>query len=106
MNCEHMIPRYGEWHKTMKARGLDILGVHSPETGGERDRARLRRYVAEHAIAWPVVPDDDFAVWRTFGVSAWPTIILIDRQGRIAARFVGDDSSDAIARALDRLLGR
>ena len=87
-----MIPRYGEWH----AAGVKVIGIHSPETDGERDLARLKRYVAEKKIGWPVVSDGDMAIWDAWKVQAWPTIFVIDRDGKVRGRFVGDDQAPAI----------
>jgi hypothetical protein len=94
-----MIPRYGEWSKRVA-----VVGVHTPETEGERDVARLRRFAADNRIAWPIVLDPEYAAWKAFGVEAWPTIVLIDRAGVVRASFVGDDSAPAIERALADLL--
>ncbi|HUS64987.1 MAG TPA: hypothetical protein VMZ28_10615 [Kofleriaceae bacterium] len=99
-----MIPRYGEWSRKWAGR-LTVVGVHSPETDGERDPGRLKRYVARHAIRWPVVPDDDMTIWDAFSIQAWPTMVLVDRHGRIQGRFVGDDEGPAIEAAIARLLG-
>lgn len=99
-----MIPRYGEWEQRYRSRGLAVVGVHTPETDGEQDIRKLERYVRENRIGWPVVIDADHAVWRLYGVGAWPTIVLIDRQGIVRATFVGDDKSAAIEEALRRLL--
>jgi hypothetical protein len=99
-----MIPRYGEWERRYRSRGLSVVGVHTPETDAEQDTARLARFVQSHGIDWPVVIDADEAVWQRYRVDAWPTIILIDRAGTIRATFVGDDQSAAIEKALGRLL--
>lgn len=100
-----MIPRYGEWDRTFRARGLAVVGVHAPETRYERDRGRLAAYVRAHGIGWPVVLDPDFSAWDAFGVRAWPTAVLIDRDGTVRERFVGDAAGPAIDAALAALLG-
>ena len=96
-----MIPRYGEWAKRFGEK-LTVVGVHAPETAAERDVERLRRYVSEHKIEWPIVLDPDFAAWSAFGVEAWPTIFVIDRDGRIRAAFVGDDRGTEIEKEIER----
>lgn len=82
-----------------------VVGVHTPETAREADRKRLADYVAREKIRWRVAIDPDFAAWRRFEVEAWPTIVLIDRQGLVRAAHVGDDQSSAIEAELARLLG-
>jgi thiol-disulfide isomerase/thioredoxin len=98
-NCKHMLPRYAAWSE----RGVAVVGVHTPETDDERDPAALARFVRAEKIRWPVVVDADEAIWRRYRVGAWPTIVLIDRSGVVRASFVGDDSADAIERALHAL---
>jgi thiol-disulfide isomerase/thioredoxin len=103
-NCEHMMPSYAAWHTRWRARGLRVVGVHTPELPRERDLGRLRAFVAEHAIGWTVIPDGDYAAWDTYGVRAWPTIFVIDRAGVVRGSFVGDDRSPDIEALLARLL--
>ena len=105
-NCRHMLPRYGAWLDRFAARGLAVVGVHTPEMDYERDLAALRRFVAAEHIRWPVVVDPDEAIWRRFAVSAWPTIVVLDRAGVVRATFVGDDKSAAIEDTLAELLSR
>jgi hypothetical protein len=100
-----MIPRYGEWDRRWRDRGLTVVGVHTPEMDEERDVARLDAFVKAKRIEWPVVIDLDYAVWRRYDVEAWPTIVLIDRNGIIRRSFVGDDRADEIDEALRQLLG-
>jgi hypothetical protein len=99
-----MIPRYGEWDQKLRGEGLTIIGVHSPETDMERDQGRLLAYLKKERIKWRVAVDSDFEIWRRFEIEAWPTILLIDRQGMIRSTYVGDDQSDRIEADLRRLL--
>ncbi len=103
-NCRHMLPRYGEWLDHFGARGLRVVGVHTPELDYERNPTALARFVRDEKIRWPVVVDPDEALWGRVSVSAWPTIVLVDKEGVVRATFVGDDESPAIEAALVRLL--
>jgi thiol-disulfide isomerase/thioredoxin len=87
-NCRHMLPRYGAWLDRFGARGLVVVGVHTPELDYERSTAALA----------------DEAIWGRFRVAAWPTIVLVGRDGVVRATFVGDDEAPAIEAALVRLL--
>jgi thiol-disulfide isomerase/thioredoxin len=103
-NCKHMLPRYSEWDTRLRAQGLSVVGVHTPELDFERDTAALRRFVAAEHIEWPVVVDADEAIWTRYRVQAWPTVVLIDRQGVVRRTFVGDDTAPQIETALHALL--
>jgi alkyl hydroperoxide reductase subunit AhpC len=84
------VPWVKAWHEKYGRRGLVIIGVHTPETSGERKLANLKRKVAELGIHHAVAQDNDFAIWRAYGVRAWPTVFLIDKRGIIRYRFEGE----------------
>jgi len=50
--------------------------------------------------------DPDGAIGRAFGVARHPTIILIDRRGRIARRYTEVPSGRALQRAAERLVAQ
>ena len=99
-----MISRYGEWDKRFSGKGLRVVGVHSGEFDYERDDAQVAAYVKKEGIGWPVVLDPEYGAWQAFGVTAWPTIFLIDRKGAIRTVWVGDDHASEIERAIEHLL--
>ena len=103
-NCQHMTPSYNAWHRDYLARGLSVVGVHTPELSSERDPAALLAAVHAHGITWPVVSDAGETAWDVYGVKAWPTAFVIDRAGVIRGTFVGDDSASDIERLVRSLL--
>jgi thiol-disulfide isomerase/thioredoxin len=105
-NCRHMLPRYGQWLDRFGARGLSVIGVHTPEMGYERDRAALDRFIRDEKIRWPVVVDNDEAIWNRWRVAAWPTIVLVDRAGVVRATFVGDDRAADIEGRLREIIAQ
>ena len=63
------------------------------------------RKVAEFKLANPIMIDNDFSYWRAMGNRYWPAFYLIDREGRLRARFVGETHiGDPRARAIDRAI--
>ncbi|HSE96350.1 MAG TPA: hypothetical protein VLD61_10680, partial [Methylomirabilota bacterium] len=74
-----MIPQLRDWHERYAGAGLTIVGVHSPEFPWEKPYDRVVARVKELGLRYPVVQDNDFTIWRRFGVRAWPTAVLIDR---------------------------
>jgi hypothetical protein len=51
-----------------------------------------------------VVLDNDLAIWERYGVSAWPTTIVVDRRGVIRYRHVGEGAYATTEALLRRLL--
>jgi len=103
-NCRNTLPFIKGWHDRYHDKGLTVIGVHSPEFDDERKIENLRREVAALAIRYPVVTDNDYRTWDAYNVPAWPTIFLIDKQGRILWMHVGEGDYDQAERLIQQLL--
>lgn len=99
-----MIPQLRAWHDRYQAAGLTIVGVHSPEFFWEKSSAKVAEATRRLGIRYPVVQDNDFAIWRRFGVRAWPTAVLVDRKGIVRYRHVGEGDDEATEAVIRRLL--
>ena len=69
---------------------MQVLAVHVPRFDHERDGRRVARHLSRQGIEFPVAHDPDWTLWQQFGIEAWPTVVMIDGQGRIRERIVGD----------------
>jgi thiol-disulfide isomerase/thioredoxin len=103
-NCRNTLPFIKSWHDRYADKGLTVIGVHSPEFDHERKAANLRREVESLDIHYPVVSDNDFKTWNAYDVSAWPTMFLIDKYGRIRWIHVGEGKYDEAEREIQKLL--
>lgn len=103
-NCRAVQPHVQAWYDAYRARGLQVVAVHAPEFAYERDEAALRRYVAEHGLAYPVAIDNDFAVWRRYRNHYWPVLYLIDRQGVLRYVHIGEGAYERTRGWIERVL--
>ena len=103
-NCRNTLPFIKTWHDRYRDKGLTVIGVHSPEFDFERKVENLRREVASLEINYPVVSDNDYKTWDAYNVAAWPTIFLLDKQGRIRWMHVGEGNYDEAERLIQALL--
>ena len=103
-NCRNTLPFVKSWHDRYQAKGLTVIGVHSPEFDEERKVENLRREVTSLAIRYAVVTDNDYQTWNAYHVEAWPTTILLDKQGRIRWMHVGEGGYDEAERLIQKLL--
>jgi len=103
-NCRNTLPYVKRWHDRYSEKGLAVVGVHSPEFDEERNSEYLRREVASLGIMYPVVADNDYQTWKAYNVEAWPTTFLLDKQGRIRWRHVGEGGYGEAERLLQKLL--
>ncbi len=95
INCMHVIP---DLHYLEEKFGdkLTVIGVHSAKFDNEKDTDNIRSAMLRYGIEHPVINDADFAVWRAFGVRAWPTLVLINPEGRLEEVYSGEGNRDAI----------
>ncbi len=102
-NCRNTLPALKKWDAQYRDKGLTIIGVHTPELDFERDINQLRREVAGLGITYPVVTDQDYSTWKAYGVEAWPTVFVLDKQGRVRWTHVGEgyyDETEAVIKKL------
>ncbi len=64
----------------------------------------MLRAVNRHRLRHAVANDPGFRLWQEYGVDSWPTIALIDAEGRFAALFAGEGRRAEIDAAIARLL--
>ncbi len=103
INCKHVTPELQKLHAKYGGNDLAIVGVHAPELPQEHVHANVVRALREQDITWPVVYDDSFAIWKAYGVEAWPTQLVFDRHGKLRATYVGEGNDaqlEATVRAL------
>lgn len=50
----------------------------------------MRKKIEEEHFTFPVVADNDEAIWDAWGNSMWPSVYLIDKQGKIRYWWYGE----------------
>jgi thiol-disulfide isomerase/thioredoxin len=89
-NCRNTLPWLQAIHTEYAPRGLEVIGVHTPELPQERVPDNVRTAVKELGIPYPVMLDADFSYWRALNNRYWPAFYLVDRDGRIALAAFGE----------------
>jgi thiol-disulfide isomerase/thioredoxin len=102
-NCKNVVPKLRALN-AKKADDLVIVGIHSPETPFETNRANVVQNLSRQGITWPVAIDNSFAIWHAYNVDAWPTQMFFDRTGKLRATIVGDSQDDAVEKIVQKLL--
>ncbi len=102
INCLHVLDelrpleeKYGD--------ALVIVGVHSPKFAHEADPVALAAAVERYEVAHPVLDDPDLVTWQAYTARAWPTLVLVDPDGYIAAQYSGEGHAHAIDALLEEL---
>lgn len=76
---------------------LVVVGVHSAKYPAERDDRHLAAAVQRLELDHPVVNDGDFAIWQSYAVRAWPTLMFIDPRGMVIGKHEGEATADVLA---------
>jgi thiol-disulfide isomerase/thioredoxin len=90
INCIRTFPYLRRWNELYKAAGLTIIAVHTPEFAFAKNPANVANAVRRFGFSFPVVLDNDEAIWNAFHNVAWPADFLIDKNGRIAYVHIGE----------------
>lgn len=102
INCMHIIPNLKYLEETF-GDDLTVIGVHSAKFKNEQDTQNIRNAILRYGIEHSVVNDFDFSIWQSFGVRAWPTLMLINPTGTIEQIYSGEGHREAIEQDVKRL---
>jgi thiol-disulfide isomerase/thioredoxin len=98
--CRMEIPDLIAVHQRYQGQGVEIVGVALDREGPDVVRA----FAAEHGITYPVIMGDGELITGYGGIRAVPTSFLIDRQGRLAKKYIGLLTAPRLERDLAALL--
>ncbi len=104
INCIRSLPYVRAWAQKYKDYGLVVIGVHSPEFAFEKDPANVQRAIKDLGVTYPVVMDNNLAIWQAYKNEYWPAHYFIDGQGRIRAHHFGEGDYDSSERVIQKLL--
>jgi thiol-disulfide isomerase/thioredoxin len=102
INWLRTLPYARAW--AQKYRDAVLIGVHTPEFGFEQNFDNVRRAVRQMRIEYPVVIDNDYAIWRAFNNQYWPALYFIDARGRVRDHHFGEGEYQRSESAIQRLL--
>jgi peroxiredoxin len=89
-NCINNYPWYREWHEAFHGQDVVLIGIHTPETETETDSDLLRASLEKHELKFPVAVDKEKKMWQAWYNGIWPSVYLIDKQGRVRYWWYGE----------------
>ena len=88
INCMHVIPDLRMLEEEYPE--LVVIGVHSAKFTNEQVRDNIRHAILRYEIEHPVIVDNEFHLWQRYVINAWPSFVLIDPVGNVAAKASGE----------------
>lgn len=82
--CAAEAPLIDRLARRYEKKGLVVLGVNVSDTPEV-----TQAYAAKLGLSYPMVVDDERKVESAYGVEKLPSLIVIDKEGRVTAYYVG-----------------
>ncbi len=103
INCMHVLPDLAYLEKKFPEE-LVVIGVHSAKFETEKDTENIRQAIMRYDIEHPVVNDNRMVIWSKFGTRAWPTLALIDPEGRYCGSISGEGHRELLETLIKKLI--
>jgi cytochrome c biogenesis protein CcdA/thiol-disulfide isomerase/thioredoxin len=105
INCVRTLPYIKNWYEKYHAKGLVIIGIHSPEFEFEKNETNVEKAVKEYGIKYPIAMDNELKTWENFANRYWPAHYLINKQGQVIYTHFGEGAYDITENNIRFLLG-
>ena len=101
-SCRSEMPALNRLGKELRGRGLAVIAVSA-----DRSAETVKDYLMKNPLDFPILVDQDSRVARQFKVFSLPTSFLVDRNGSILYRFLGEEewNSPEMLEKINRALG-
>lgn len=100
INCLQTLPVLHAIEDRFRGRAVTVVGVHSPKFDEEKEAGRLRDVVRDNRIEHPIAVDGAMAIWRAWGVESWPTVAVLDVEGRAVWAASGEPDVEELSRVV------
>jgi cytochrome c biogenesis protein CcdA/thiol-disulfide isomerase/thioredoxin len=104
INCQRAIPHVTGWYDAYKDKGLEIIGVHSPEYGFEKVDTNVASGAADLNIHYPIAMDNNLSTWTNYRNRYWPAEYLIDANATVRHIKFGEGDYDVTEGLIRQLL--
>ncbi len=79
---------------------LIVLGIAAPGYGSEGSEEEVKAFLEENGYTYPVLMDSEAKQFMRYGINAYPTTFMIDRDGNIFGYVTGQLSEETMERII------
>ncbi|MBP5247843.1 MAG: redoxin domain-containing protein [Fibrobacter sp.] len=98
--CRQTLPIVGRLYEKLSSRGFEVIGVSTEQL------SVLEQFYKEHPSPYPLYRDATGEMNRHYGISAIPTLMLLDENGYIQKIWPGVPSEKALEKAIRDAMGK
>lgn len=114
--CRRVTPTLVKSYNNLKEKGLVVIGFtrlygrYSDDRGSkgkvtpEKERELIKGYLERQKITYPIAVADNSEIFKTYGIKSIPTMIMIDKSGKIHEIEVGVGDTAALEKKIAALL--
>lgn len=103
--CQREAGTLSALYANYSGRGVKFLSVDMNSDGAQDTADRITAFKTQYSTPWTYVMDPNQAVANTYGVTATPTMFLLDRSGVVVQKYIGATDYATLAAALNSVIG-
>ena len=97
--CVKEIPHFVELYEKYRENGFQMIGI-ALSSGSAED---VKKFATKHGINYPILMGNREIAKKYGNIRSIPTTFLIDRQGRIATKYIGYRAKEVFEKGLKSL---
>jgi len=101
INCIHMLSELKSLEEKYKNHQVVFIGIHSAKFTNENNKRNIQSAIDRYEITHPIIIDKNHELWSGYGVTGWPTIVVLDAKGNVIYKQSGEGQKEA----LDSIIG-
>ena len=106
--CRNEMPEIQKLYEEYAAQGenaeVAVIGVAGPGIGGEGSKEEIAAFMEENGYTYPVLMDETGEMFSYYGISAFPTTFMIDKEGNVYGYVSGQLTEDIMRSIIDQTL--
>ena len=106
--CRNEMPDIQKLYEEYAAQGDEaevvILGVAGPGIGQEGSAEDIAAFMEENGYTYPVLMDESMEMFSEYGISAFPTTFMINKEGKVYGYVPGQMTEDIMRSIIDQTL--
>ena len=106
--CRNEMPEIQKLYEEYAAQGdsaeVAIIGVAGPGMGGEGSKEEITAFMEENGYTYPVLMDETGEMFSYYGISAFPTTFMIDREGNVYGYVSGQLTEDIMRSIIEQTI--
>ncbi len=102
--CHGSVHEVVRLEEMFAGRPFSVIGIHSSRYGGAVRSVSVTSAIERFGIRHPVIIDNNFDLWNIYGISLWPSYIIIDSSGTVVGAVSGEGKMQALEKAIARAL--